>query len=256
MTSLGADALIASIDQGRMLPASGTPIRRSRKRRCSRSSQELGLYRTGERVEERRRLHHRIYWRADPRRRGARPRGLNAGLVNICRHRRHEVIKGRGNVKALRCGYHGWTYNLAGRLQGAPRTAGEPGFRLEDYPLLPLRAEYWAPGCSSTPTAAPAIARAIRRSAEHRRPERRRLRLNGAPFSRGLGGSRELEDDAREIPRMLSLRHCASGFSAAIDVMPENYNLAVHGWFSSQVGMVRQSALEGRSQVKIYTSED
>src|SRR3984885_15736739 len=58
--------------------------------------------------------------------------GLN-GLVNICRHRRHEVMKGRGNVKALRCGYHGWTYSLAGQLQGAPRTAGEPGFRLEGY---------------------------------------------------------------------------------------------------------------------------
>ena len=72
------------------------------------------------------------------------PDGLN-GLVNICRHRRHEVMKGRGNAKALRCGYHGWTYNLAGRLQGAPRTAGEPGFRLEDYPLLSIRAETLGP---------------------------------------------------------------------------------------------------------------
>jgi phenylpropionate dioxygenase-like ring-hydroxylating dioxygenase large terminal subunit len=72
------------------------------------------------------------------------PDGLN-GLVNICRHRRHEVMKGRGNAKALRCGYHSWTYNLAGRLQGAPRTAGEPGFHLEDYPLLPLRVETLGP---------------------------------------------------------------------------------------------------------------
>ena len=57
------------------------------------------------------------------------------------------------------------------------------------------------------------------------------------------------------LENFLECYHCAiahPGFSAAIDVMPDNYNLAVHGWFSSQVGMVRQSALEGRSQVKIY----
>src|SRR3954453_14581311 len=57
--------------------------------------------------------------------------GLNA-MVNICRHRRHEVIKGRGNAPVMRCSYHGWTYNLAGCLQGAPRSAEEAGFRLAD----------------------------------------------------------------------------------------------------------------------------
>jgi len=59
------------------------------------------------------------------------------------------------------------------------------------------------------------------------------------------------------LENFLECYHCAiahPGFSAAIDVMPDNYNLAVHGWFSSQVGMVRQSALEGRSQVKIYNA--
>jgi Na+-transporting NADH:ubiquinone oxidoreductase subunit NqrF len=60
----------------------------------------------------------------------------------------------------------------------------------------------------------------------------------------------ELEDDAR-----IECYHCAvahPSFSAAIDVRQENYNLTAHGWFSSQIGQVRPSALEGRSQVKIY----
>ena len=70
--------------------------------------------------------------------------GLNA-LVNVCRHRRHEVMKGRGNAQVMQCGYHAWTYNLAGCLQGAPRTAHEPGFRLEDYPLLPLSVDTLGP---------------------------------------------------------------------------------------------------------------
>ncbi len=51
------------------------------------------------------------------------------------------------------------------------------------------------------------------------------------------------------LENYLECYHCAvahPGFSAAIDVLPENYNLAAHGWFCSQVGHVRQSALEGR----------
>ena len=55
-----------------------------------------------------------------------------AGFVNVCRHRRHEVMKGRGNSKMMQCGYHAWTYDLTGCLKGAPRSAAEPNFRLED----------------------------------------------------------------------------------------------------------------------------
>lgn len=68
-----------------------------------------------------------------------------AGFVNVCRHRRHEVMKGRGNSKIMQCGYHAWTYDLTGCLKGAPRSAAEPNFRLQDYPLLPLRVESLGP---------------------------------------------------------------------------------------------------------------
>jgi ferredoxin-NADP reductase/phenylpropionate dioxygenase-like ring-hydroxylating dioxygenase large terminal subunit len=178
--------------------------------------------------------------------------GLN-GLVNICRHRRHEVMKGRGNVKALRCGYHGWTYSLAGQLQGAPRTAGEPGFRLEDYPLLPIRAEVLGPWVFvNANRGAPSLLEQYGGILDI-------IAGSGIDFDSLVLHSRE-EWDARAnwktmLENFLECYHCAiahPGFSAAIDVLPDNYNLAVHGWFSSQVGMVRQSALEGRSQVKIY----
>jgi ferredoxin-NADP reductase len=42
------------------------------------------------------------------------------------------------------------------------------------------------------------------------------------------------------------------GFSAAIDVKQENYNLMQYEWFASQLGQVRQSALEGKTAVEIY----
>jgi hypothetical protein len=54
-------------------------------------------------------------------------------------------MKGRGNANVMKCMYHAWTYDLDGRLKGAPRLASEPGFRLENYPLLPVRAEALGP---------------------------------------------------------------------------------------------------------------
>ena len=68
-----------------------------------------------------------------------------AGFINVCRHRRHEVMKGRGISKIMQCGYHAWTYDLTGCLKGAPRSAAEPNFQLADYPLLPLRVESLGP---------------------------------------------------------------------------------------------------------------
>ena len=71
--------------------------------------------------------------------------GIHA-FHNVCQHRGNRLINApRGHTPAITCGYHAWTYNLAGYLQGAPRTADEPGFRLEDYPLLPLRVETLGP---------------------------------------------------------------------------------------------------------------
>ena len=183
------------------------------------------------------------------------PNGLN-GLVNICRHRRHEVMKGRGNVKALRCGYHGWTYNLAGRLQGAPRTSGEPGFRLEDYPLLPLRAETLGPWVFvNADRDAPPLHEQYGKVLDI-------IAQSGVDFDSLILYAREewelYANWKTMLENFLECYHCAiahPGFSAAIDVMPDNYNLAAHGWFASQIGMVRQSALEGRSQVKIYNAK-
>jgi phenylpropionate dioxygenase-like ring-hydroxylating dioxygenase large terminal subunit len=57
-----------------------------------------------------------------------------AGFVKVCRHRRHEVMKGRGNAKVMQCGYHAWTYDLTVCLKGAPRSASEPNFQLENFP--------------------------------------------------------------------------------------------------------------------------
>src|SRR5262245_4297477 len=66
-------------------------------------------------------------------------------FVNVCRHRRHEVVSGTGNRKTLQCPYHAWTYGLDGRLRAAPRTDREEDFDRANYPLLPVAVDVWGP---------------------------------------------------------------------------------------------------------------
>lgn len=69
---------------------------------------------------------------------------LNA-FLNICRHRAYTVAQGSGNSRALRCGYHGWTYDIDGSLIGAPHCDGEPNFKKADLGLFRVKVEELGP---------------------------------------------------------------------------------------------------------------
>ena len=43
---------------------------------------------------------------------------------NACRHRGMQVASGTGCARAFVCRYHGWTYNLEGRLRHIPHEDG------------------------------------------------------------------------------------------------------------------------------------
>src|SRR5262249_15202927 len=67
-------------------------------------------------------------------------------FFNVCRHRAARVMcEAAGQATRLRCRYHGWTYDLAGRLRGVPEFEGVADFRREDCGLVPLRLETWGP---------------------------------------------------------------------------------------------------------------
>ena len=48
-----------------------------------------------------------------------------------------------GQASRLRCRYHGWTYDLAGRLRGTPEFDGVADFRREDNGLPALAVAVW-----------------------------------------------------------------------------------------------------------------
>ncbi len=58
---------------------------------------------------------------------------------NVCQHRAMQVVKERCRRNVLQCPYHGWVYDLDGRLVGARRTAHLEAFDRTSLGLLPVR---------------------------------------------------------------------------------------------------------------------
>jgi phenylpropionate dioxygenase-like ring-hydroxylating dioxygenase large terminal subunit len=70
-----------------------------------------------------------------------------AGEINalsaVCQHRAMQVCEGSGNSSKLKCPYHHWTYDLDGRLLGAPAMERTEGFDKSEWGLPRLRVETW-----------------------------------------------------------------------------------------------------------------
>jgi choline monooxygenase len=65
---------------------------------------------------------------------------------NVCRHRAARVLyEPAGKTSRLRCRYHGWTYDLAGRLRGTPEFEGVADFCKEEQGLPELAVELHGP---------------------------------------------------------------------------------------------------------------
>ena len=70
--------------------------------------------------------------------------GTLRAFHNVCRHRAAPVLcEPYGTTSKLRCRYHGWTYDLTGRLRAAPEFDGVADFRREDFGLVPMIVDTW-----------------------------------------------------------------------------------------------------------------
>lgn len=70
--------------------------------------------------------------------------GAIAVCRNVCRHQAMAVLNnGAGNCQALRCRYHGWTYDLAGRFVSAPPQVAPAAPKDAANDLAPVPAASW-----------------------------------------------------------------------------------------------------------------
>lgn len=73
------------------------------------------------------------------------PTGDVRAFHNVCRHRGTRLCADLSGQFAgsIQCPYHAWTYDLEGRLLGAPHMDEVPHFQKADYPLLGVHADEW-----------------------------------------------------------------------------------------------------------------
>jgi len=63
--------------------------------------------------------------------------GADIALIsNICRHRQAIMLNGHGNTSQIVCPLHRWTYNLEGKLLGAPKFEQNPCLHLNKTALI------------------------------------------------------------------------------------------------------------------------
>ena len=62
--------------------------------------------------------------------------GQIRAYFNVCQHRGHELLKGRGSLKVgITCPYHAWFYGLDGTLRNAPHTESLANFDRGQFSL-------------------------------------------------------------------------------------------------------------------------
>jgi phenylpropionate dioxygenase-like ring-hydroxylating dioxygenase large terminal subunit len=64
--------------------------------------------------------------------------GVLHAFVNACRHRGTRIADDCGRAERLTCPYHGWAYDLTGRLQGVPHRGDFAGADLSTRNLVEL----------------------------------------------------------------------------------------------------------------------
>ena len=167
-------------------------------------------------------------------------------FVNVCRHRAHLVVQGRGNRASLQCPYHAWTFGLDGCLRSAPRLREEDmRASAEELGLRPLRCEVFGLGVfvNADLDAAP-LTEALGDVPEQ-------LARSGVDFA-SLQLRRSVDWTStgnwkNAVENYLECYHCPvahPGFSQAIDVRPEHYVLETGPLTMSQRGPARHDGAE------------
>jgi choline monooxygenase len=67
--------------------------------------------------------------------------GVLRGFHNVCQHRAHELLRGRGRAKVITCPYHAWSYHADGRLRSARGSEDLVDFDPQAFNLKPVRVE-------------------------------------------------------------------------------------------------------------------
>ncbi len=71
--------------------------------------------------------------------------GVLRAFMNVCRHRAAKLLDGSGQCKGrVTCPYHGWSYDLSGRLKAVPSEKTFPGLDKNEFGLREIELDILA----------------------------------------------------------------------------------------------------------------
>jgi len=161
--------------------------------------------------------------------------GAVRAFHNVCRHRASRlVIAGQGNCgRTLRCPYHGWTYDLTGRLRLVPGEEGFEGLDKGSVSLVAVEVEVFL-GFVFVRFGGhgPAVADLLA-------PHRAALELYRIPEMRPLGGESRTERDVNwkvAVDNNIEAYHVPVGHPGLQRLFGANYSLEVNPLGTSRGG--------------------
>ena len=155
-------------------------------------------------------------------------------FYNVCQHRAHELLAGAGRTDSIVCPYHGWTYELTGRLAQARRTSDVVGFDRSSVCLSEIRVEEFGgfvyvnldPGAVSLAEQSEGLGAEIARC---------------APDVEELTHVRRIHYDIASnwknvVDNFLECYHCHVAHPDFVTLVEmDTYRVATHGIYSSQM---------------------
>jgi carnitine monooxygenase subunit len=164
------------------------------------------------------------------------------GFHNVCQHRAHELLTGRGQVGVITCPYHAWSYGIDGRFRTGRGTANMPQSRTGQFDLKAVRVEILADRFvffNLDPQAMPLAEQAAGLEEELRNqvPEFDNLVPDGAPTSA------EVKADWKVlVDNFLECNHCRNAHPAFADMIDMNsYRTVSRRYWMSQKGQMRRA---------------
>lgn len=169
--------------------------------------------------------------------------GVLRGFHNVCQHRAHELLEGRGNIRTIVCPYHAWSYTDDGRLLSARGLERQPEFDAARLCLKPVRIDVLADALvfySVDPQATPLSEAAADLDADLRAMLPALPGYRARPFSepRRIAANWKVVVD-----NFLECYHCAPAHPAFCDLLDmASYRMTAQGLWSSQKGALRHGS--------------
>jgi phenylpropionate dioxygenase-like ring-hydroxylating dioxygenase large terminal subunit len=168
-------------------------------------------------------------------------------FYNVCKHRAHGLLHGRGRVRRVICPNHGWSYSIDGQLHAAPGCERVPGFEPSKVALSSVRVETLKglvfvnldPQALSLGKSYPGLAKEL----EELVPELDRLEwcppeVVASDLGGPLARSAELHTNWKVLlDNCVECYHCRIAHPAFADLVDlETYRIKDNGTFTTHVG--------------------